>query len=78
MVKVLFIRHGNICRSVMAEFILKDMVRKAGREDEFEAASRATRIRSALSTTEPDSFSVRGCEFFASPAFLLSSEPGRA
>ncbi|MCR4724108.1 MAG: low molecular weight phosphotyrosine protein phosphatase, partial [Clostridia bacterium] len=42
MTKILFICHGNICRSVMAEYILKDMARKAGREDEFEIASRAT------------------------------------
>ena len=32
---VLFVCHGNICRSPMAEFILKDMVKKAGREDFF-------------------------------------------
>ena len=41
MMKILFICHGNICRSPMAEYILKDMVRKAGREKEFEIASAA-------------------------------------
>ena len=39
MKKVLFVCHGNICRSPMAEFILKDMVAKAGRSAEFEIAS---------------------------------------
>ncbi len=33
--KVLFVCHGNICRSPMAEFVLKDMVAKAGRSREF-------------------------------------------
>lgn len=42
MIKILFVCHGNICRSPMGEFILKDMVAKAGREDEFEIASAAT------------------------------------
>ena len=40
--KILFVCHGNICRSPMAEFVMKDLVRKAGREDEFEIASAAT------------------------------------
>ena len=37
--KILFVCHGNICRSPMAEFILKDMVKKAGREADFQIAS---------------------------------------
>ncbi|MDD5934817.1 MAG: low molecular weight phosphotyrosine protein phosphatase [Clostridiales bacterium] len=42
MIKVLFICHGNICRSPMAEFIFKDMVKKQGIADQFEIASAAT------------------------------------
>ncbi len=42
MKKILFICHGNICRSPMAEFVLKNMVRKAGRENDFLIESAAT------------------------------------
>ena len=41
MIKILFICHGNICRSPMGEYILKDMVSRAGREGEFEIDSAA-------------------------------------
>lgn len=41
MIKILFLCHGNICRSPMGAYILKDMVKKAGREQEFEIASAA-------------------------------------
>ena len=41
MIKILFICHGNICRSPMAEFVMKDLVKKAGLEDQFEIASAA-------------------------------------
>ncbi len=42
MIKILFVCHGNICRSPMAEFIMKDLVRKAGLENQFHIASAAT------------------------------------
>ena len=42
MIKILFLCHGNICRSPMSEFILKDMVEKRGIQDQFEIASAAT------------------------------------
>ena len=42
MIKVLFICHGNICSSPMAEFIFKDLVRRSGREGDFSVASAAT------------------------------------
>ena len=42
MKNILFVCHGNICRSTMAEFVMKDLVRKAGREEEFHIQSAAT------------------------------------
>ena len=42
MIKILFVCHGNICRSPMAEFIMKDLVQKAGLAAEFHIESAAT------------------------------------
>jgi protein-tyrosine phosphatase len=42
MIRVMFICHGNICRSPMAEFVFKDLVKKRGLEDLFIIASSAT------------------------------------
>ena len=42
MTKKLFVCHGNICRSPAAEFIFKDMLRRAGKLDEFQVDSAAT------------------------------------
>ena len=41
MVKLIFLCHGNICRSPMAEYVMKDLVRKAGVEDRFQITSGA-------------------------------------
>ena len=41
MIKILFVCHGNICRSPMAEFVMKDLVRKAGISDRVHIASAA-------------------------------------
>ena len=42
MKKIMFVCHGNICRSPMAEFVMRDMVKKSGLESEFLIASSAT------------------------------------
>ena len=42
MIKILFVCHGNICRSPIAEFIMKDLVKREGLSDQFEIASAAT------------------------------------
>ena len=42
MTRILFVCLGNICRSPMAEFVMKDMVKRAGTADQFEIASAAT------------------------------------
>ncbi len=42
MYKILFVCHGNICRSPMAEFVMKDMVAKIDMSNEFFIASAAT------------------------------------
>ena len=39
MIKILFVCHGNICRSPMAEFVMKDMVKKAGLSGQFQIDS---------------------------------------
>ena len=52
-IKVLFICHGNICRSTMAEFVMKDMVKKQGLEDLFYIESAATSREEIGNDTDP-------------------------
>lgn len=42
MLKILFVCHGNICRSPMAEFVMKDLVQKAGLSHQIQVDSAAT------------------------------------
>ena len=42
MTRILFVCHGNICRSPMAEYVMKHLVKEAGLEDQFRIASAAT------------------------------------
>lgn len=42
MIKIMFVCHGNICRSPMAEFIFKDLLKKKGLEEKFFISSSAT------------------------------------
>ena len=42
LVKILFVCHGNICRSPMAEFVMKALVKEAGKENDFLIESAAT------------------------------------
>lgn len=54
MTKILFVCHGNICRSPMAEFVMKELVRRAGREEEIVVASAACRRDEIGADTYPD------------------------
>ena len=42
MIKILFVCHGNICRSTMSQFVFMDLVNKQGLSDEFYVDSAAT------------------------------------
>ena len=53
MIKIMFVCHGNICRSPMAEFILKDMVSKNDQEENFYISSSATSYEEIGSSVYP-------------------------
>ena len=70
MIKVLFICHGNICRSAAAEMVMKQMAREQGRKDLQIASAAATReeigndiyppMKKALTAAGRPSFSTEG------------------
>ena len=65
MIKILFICHGNICRSPMAEFVMKDMVEKIGAGDDFHIASAATSTEEIGNPVHPGTLqpSCRGDQY---------------
>lgn len=58
MIKVLFVCHGNICRSTLAEFLMKELVRQAGKEEEILVESKACRTDEIGNDTHPGTKAV--------------------
>ena len=53
MIKILFVCHGNICRSTMCEFVMKELLRQAGKEQEILVESKACRTDEIGNDTHP-------------------------
>lgn len=76
MKRIMFVCHGNICRSPMAEFIMKDIVKKAGCEDEFLINSSATsteEIGNNIYSPAQKELKKRGIPFVSHYAVQLKS-----
>lgn len=76
MIRVLFICHGNICRSPMAEFVMKKLVSDANFADHFQIASAATKDRGDLEWHREPGLSAEGGAYQARD--LLRREAGPA
>ena len=77
MVKIMFVCLGNICRSPMAEFVFKDMVKKAGLENDFYIKSSATsyeEIGNDIHYGTRDKLIQKGINFEKRKAIRLKSE----
>ena len=75
MKKILFVCHGNICRSPMAEFVMKELVRDAGLTDEISVASRALHTDEIGSDTHRgtrDVLNAHGIPFMRRSAALMT------
>lgn len=77
MIKVLFVCHGNICRSTMAEFLMKDLVRKAGLDNKFHIASAGTSREEIGADTHPQTKAIlrkKGIAFQPRSAVQITKE----
>ena len=68
MIKIMFVCHGNICRSTMAEFVMKDIVKKNGCADDFIIYSSATSTEEIGSDTHWGTKKILDEIFFYPPA----------
>lgn len=57
-IRILFVCHGNICRSTMAEFVLKDMVARRGLAEQFHIESAATSTEEIGNPVHPGTAAV--------------------
>ena len=74
--RIMFVCHGNICRSTMAEFVMKDLVKRAGREADFVIASSATSREEIGNDTHPGTtraLSAHGVSFSPRAAVQLNA-----
>lgn len=81
MVKILFICHGNICRSPMAEYVFMEMVRRRNRMHRIQAASAATSTEEIGRDIHPGTKSVlraHGIPFSKRAARQMTREDYRA
>ena len=75
--KIIFVCHGNICRSVAAEYILKHLIKKYQKENEFQVISRATSREEIGNDIYPPmkrALMQHGIEFDAHHARQISQE----
>ena len=77
--KILFVCHGNICRSPMAEFVMKDLLAKAGRDDVAveSAALHTDEIGSDTHYGTKRELARHGIPFAPRSAWLLSAAKAR-
>ena len=77
--KILFVCHGNICRSPMAEFVMKDLLRKAGRDDVVveSAAMHTDEIGSDIHYGTRAKLREQGIPFTSRSAWLLTAAKAR-
>ena len=80
MIRILFLCHGNICRSPMAEFVMKKLVADAGRDDicVASAALHTDEIGSDIHRGTRRKLSEQGVPFAPRKAWLLTAEKARA